>query len=112
RPYIKALRVRDAQQIEREAGAYGSATGILLDTFHKDLAGGTGQAFDWSLIPVEMKKPLILAGGLNPDNVRSAVQQVRPFAVDVSGGVEKSRGIKDPSRIRSFINEVNNAVIS
>jgi len=112
RPYIKALRVRDKQQIETQVKEYTDARAILLDTYQKDMAGGTGQSFDWSLIPEAMEKPVILAGGLNPDNVRSAIQQVRPYAVDVSGGVETDKGVKDANRIKSFINEVNNAVNS
>ncbi|MCG8325612.1 MAG: phosphoribosylanthranilate isomerase [Thiotrichales bacterium] len=110
-PYIKAIKARDRQQIEQQMRAFPSASAILLDTWDKDLAGGTGQLFDWSLIPETREKPLILAGGLNPDNVRFAVQQVRPYAVDVSGGVEASKGIKDHDRINMFINEVKHAVI-
>ncbi len=112
RPYIKAIRVRDAAGLTAQIGQYPGARALLLDAYHKDLAGGTGQTFDWSMIPENMEKPLILAGGLNPDNVRSAIEQVRPYAVDVSGGVELAKGIKDPDRIKSFINEVNNAVFS
>ena len=110
RPYIKALRVQDANQILSQVGEFPDARAILLDTYSKDMAGGTGQTFDWSLIPKNIDKPVILAGGLKPDNVRSAILQVRPYAVDVSGGVEAAKGIKDPDKIRSFINEVNNAI--
>lgn len=112
RPYIKALHVKDKQQVATQAREYTEARAILLDTHHQDIAGGTGQSFDWSLIPEAMEKPVILAGGLNPDNVRSAIQQVRPYAVDVSGGVEAAKGIKDANRIKLFISEVNNAVNS
>lgn len=111
RPYIKALRVQSRDQVIEQSRQYSSACALLLDTWNRDLAGGTGQQFDWSLIPDELDKPLILAGGLNPDNVRTAILQVKPYAVDVSGGVEASRGNKDPEKIKSFINEVNNAVI-
>ncbi|MNN80751.1 N-(5'-phosphoribosyl)anthranilate isomerase [compost metagenome] len=71
--------------------------------------GGTGEAFDWSLVPAHLSKPIILAGGLSPDNVAQAIQQVRPYAVDVSGGVEQAKGIKDPARIEAFIRAVKQA---
>lgn len=68
--------------------------------------GGTGQIFDWSLIPKHLPKPIILAGGLTADNVRQAIAEVQPYAVDVSGGVEHSKGIKDPEKMRAFIAQV------
>ena len=70
------------------------------------MPGGTGEAFDWSLIPVGLSKPIILAGGLNPANVGAAIGQVRPYAVDVSGGVEQGKGIKDHDKIRAFMQAV------
>jgi phosphoribosylanthranilate isomerase len=79
---------------------------VLLDTYVEGVPGGTGEAFDWSLIPQGLSKPLILAGGLTPENVAGAVAQVKPYAVDVSGGVEASKGIKDHAKIRAFIKAV------
>ncbi len=104
RPYIKALRMKDGVDIEYQARQYPSAAGILLDSYQPGLPGGTGQAFDWTRIPV-LEQPLILAGGLNPANVRAAIQSAHPYAVDVSGGVEAAKGIKDHLKMAAFINE-------
>ncbi|VXC37161.1 N-(5'-phosphoribosyl)anthranilate isomerase [Pseudomonas sp. 8Z] len=109
RPYIKALRVRADQDVAALMAPYTGACGILLDTFVEGVPGGTGAAFDWSLVPSEAGKPVILAGGLTPDNVAQAIAQVRPYAVDVSGGVEAAKGIKDASRIQAFLNAVRAA---
>lgn len=106
RPYIKALRVKAGDDIAAAVDAYPSASGVLLDTYVEGVPGGTGEAFDWSLIPQTLSKPLILAGGLTPENVADAVARVKPYAVDVSGGVEASKGIKDHAKIRAFINAV------
>ncbi|WP_454255003.1 phosphoribosylanthranilate isomerase [Pseudomonas sp. Marseille-Q8238] len=106
RPYIKALRVRAGDDIAAQMAQYPSASGILLDTFVEGVPGGTGEAFDWALVPHDLPKPVILAGGLSPENVRAAIARVRPYAVDVSGGVEASKGIKDADKIRLFIREV------
>ncbi|CAI8950763.1 MULTISPECIES: phosphoribosylanthranilate isomerase [Pseudomonas] len=106
RPYIKALRVKAGDDIAAAVDAYPSASGVLLDTYVEGVPGGTGEAFDWSLIPQQLSKPLILAGGLTPDNVADAVARVKPYAVDVSGGVEASKGIKDHAKIRAFIDAV------
>lgn len=105
RPYIKALRMKDGVNIEKLARQYPSAAGILLDSYQPGLPGGTGQTFDWKHIP-SLEQPLILAGGLNPANVRTAIQVVRPYAVDVSGGVEAAKGLKDEQKMAAFINEV------
>ena len=106
RPYIKALRVKAGDDIAAACAAYASASGILLDTYVEGVPGGTGQAFDWSLIPQGLSKPIILAGGLSVQNVAQAIAQVQPYAVDVSGGVEKSKGIKDHDKIRAFMQAV------
>ncbi|RJG13791.1 phosphoribosylanthranilate isomerase [Pseudomonas cavernicola] len=106
RPYIKALRVKPGDDIAAQAAQYSQASGILLDTYVAGVPGGTGESFDWSLVPHALSKPIILAGGLCAENVRAAIQQVRPYAVDVSGGVEASKGIKDAEKIRAFIREV------
>ncbi|MGY2281502.1 phosphoribosylanthranilate isomerase [Pseudomonas monsensis] len=103
RPYIKALRVKAGDDIAAAVAACPGASGVLLDTYVEGVPGGTGEAFDWSLIPPDLSKPLILAGGLTPENVADAVARVRPYAVDVSGGVEASKGIKDHAKIRAFI---------
>lgn len=106
RPYIKALRVRPGENIAACCAEYNQASGILLDTYVPGVPGGTGEAFDWSLVPADLGKPVILAGGLTADNVRAAIAQVSPYAVDVSGGVEASKGVKDAEKIRAFIREV------
>ena len=103
RPYIKALRVKAGDDIAAQVARYPSAQGILLDAYVEGVPGGTGEAFDWSLIPQALSKPLILAGGLRPDNVAEAVSRVRPYAVDVSGGVEASKGVKDVEKVDAFI---------
>ncbi|KPG98821.1 phosphoribosylanthranilate isomerase [Pseudomonas sp. RIT-PI-r] len=109
RPYIKALRVKAGDDIAAAVDAYPSASGVLLDTYVEGVPGGTGEAFDWSLIPQGLSKPLILAGGLTPENIADAVARVKPYAVDVSGGVEASKGIKDHAKIRAFINAARKA---
>jgi phosphoribosylanthranilate isomerase len=108
RPYMKAIRVRTAENIECAVQQYPDAKALLLDAYVEDLPGGTGQAFDWRLIP-PLSIPWVLAGGLNAKNVADAINQIKPFAVDISGGVEESKGIKDRQKIKEFINEVRNA---
>ncbi|KEQ13100.1 N-(5'-phosphoribosyl)anthranilate isomerase [Endozoicomonas numazuensis] len=109
RKYIKALRVRPGTSIEECAAAYPGACGLLLDSYRKGVPGGTGEAFDWQLIPDNLDKPIILAGGLNPENVSQAIEQVAPYAVDVSSGVESGveneRG-KDPEKMKAFVEAV------
>lgn len=107
RRWIKAVRVQDAGQIERAFAEYRSASGLLVDAWDPEHYGGTGHSFNWDLIPAGRPLPLILAGGLSSDNVFRAVEQVKPWAVDVSGGVEKSKGIKDIEKISDFIKEVH-----
>lgn len=109
RPYIKALRVRPGEDVAAAMAPYAGAQGILLDTFVEGVPGGTGASFDWSLVPEDAAKPIILAGGLDADNVAAAIRQVRPHAVDVSGGVEASKGIKDAGKIRAFVRAVRDA---
>jgi phosphoribosylanthranilate isomerase len=107
RPWIKAIQVRAGLDFEAIAGQYAGARALLVDTWHPTLAGGTGHRFDWNLIAGARTYPLVLAGGLDAANVAQAIQQVSPYAVDVSGGVESSKGIKDIAKIREFIAEVS-----
>ena len=106
RPYVKAVQMRDSIDIHSLADEYHDASGILLDAYHPDAIGGTGQCFNWELIPEACSRPIILAGGLEPGNVRRAVETVRTYAVDVSSGVESSKGIKDTEKMTVFVNEV------
>lgn len=106
RRFIKAVRVKPGVSLASIEAAYPDASGLLLDTYVSGTPGGTGQAFDWNLIPQGLQAPLVLAGGLNAANVADAISQVHPYAVDVSGGVEASKGIKDPSKILEFVREV------
>lgn len=105
-PYIKAIRVKPDTDLLQYAQRYGAAKGLLLDTYAADMPGGTGHAFDWQLIPQQLSLPLILSGGLNPDNVARAIKQTQPWAVDVSSGVEASKGIKDEKKIIAFMRGV------
>ncbi|HEB59442.1 MAG TPA: phosphoribosylanthranilate isomerase [Gammaproteobacteria bacterium] len=111
RPYIKAMRIDNGgEQTPDIAGfckLYAGARGILLDTYQAGRPGGTGETFDWDCIPTGLDMPLILAGGLDADNVAEAIARVRPWAVDVSGGIEAEKGIKDSERMRAFMHEVN-----
>ncbi len=108
-PWLKAARVRPGVDLLQYAALYADACGLLLDAWHESAHGGTGERFDWSLIPRRLPLPVILAGGLGPGNVAEAVRAVRPWAVDVSSGVEQARGIKDAARIQAFMKEVRNA---
>jgi phosphoribosylanthranilate isomerase len=103
RPYIKAVRVNQDTDLLKCAADFDAACGLLLDAYVPGVPGGTGARFDWSLIPANLPRPIVLSGGLTPENVAEAVQQVRPWAVDVSSGVEASKGIKDPRKIAQFI---------
>jgi len=105
--WIKAVRVRNRGDIEQAFRDYFRASGILVDAWVADTYGGTGQSFNWDLIPSVRPLPLILAGGLASDNVAAAVQQVRPWGVDVSGGVESGKGIKHTAKMTDFISEVH-----
>ncbi len=107
RPYFRALRMQRGLDIAALAAQYTGAQGVLLDAWVPGVHGGTGECFDWARIPENLAKPLILAGGLKADNVGQAVQQVQPWAVDVSGGVEASHGIKDAEKVRKFLYAVH-----
>ncbi|MBS1156586.1 MAG: N-(5-phosphoribosyl)anthranilate isomerase [Proteobacteria bacterium] len=102
RPYLKAVRVKPALDLLEYAARYADARGILVDTYVPQAPGGTGETFDWSLLPQHFPLPLVLSGGLHPGNVSEAIRRVRPWAVDVSSGVESSKGIKDVAKIAAF----------
>jgi len=105
-PYIKALPATEQFDIRATEQRYASAQALLLDTPHPSLHGGTGQVFDWSRFPKSARLPLILAGGLTADNVADAIKHTHAYAVDVSGGVEQQKGIKDPARMAAFVEGV------
>lgn len=112
-PFIKAIRVKSDTNLVQCAKDFSASKALLLDTYAEGVAGGTGHVFDWNLIPKELtslrqsdQPPVILAGGLNVQNVAQAITQVEPYAVDVSGGVEISKGIKDPAKIAAFMQQV------
>ncbi len=109
RPYIKAIKMSQGVDLTKVMNVYHDAAAILLDACVEGVAGGTGQVFDWHLVPATVEKPVILAGGLNSDNVAGAIAQVKPYAVDVSGGVEQDTGIKSIEKMKAFIGEVVNA---
>lgn len=109
KPYIKAVKMHPDVNVRQQASKYAAAAALLLDTYQEGRHGGTGQTFDWSRIPEDLHKPLILAGGLTPANVAEAVMRTRPYAVDVSGGVETGKGIKDARKMAEFIREVRDA---
>ena len=106
RPYIKAVRVKADTNLIQYADEFFDAKALLLDAYAEGLPGGTGQSFDWSLIPSNLAKSVILAGGLNAENVAQAINAVQPYAVDVSGGVEVAKGIKDVYKIKRFMQQV------
>lgn len=106
RPWIKAIRMRDDVDLKQVAMDYTDASALLLDAYTPGIPGGTGESFDWDRIPAELSRKIILAGGLTPDNVTEAIHSSRPYAVDVSGGVEATRGIKDADKIARFMRGV------
>jgi phosphoribosylanthranilate isomerase len=107
-PYLKAARMRPGVDLVEFARAFASARALLLDTY-VEAYGGAGQVFDWSLVPESLSRPIVLAGGLTAENVGEAIRQLRPWAVDVSSGVEQAKGIKDAAKIAAFIAAVKNA---
>lgn len=106
RPYIKAIRMAEGIDLPQLAQIYGNASALLLDTYQVGVPGGTGQIFDWDRIPEGLPKAVVLAGGLTPENVIQAVMKVRPYAVDVSGGVEQTKGVKDVAKMAAFMRGV------
>lgn len=108
-PFIKAVSMGPGVDVGQYAERFHGAAGLLLDAWQPAKRGGTGETFDWSIIPGGLDMPLVLAGGLTPANVGEAVTRVRPFAVDVSSGVESSGGIKDRERLAAFVAAVRTA---
>lgn len=109
RPYLKAIRVKPGVDLVECALRYHDAVALLLDAYVEGQPGGTGQRFDWQLIPRTLSRPIVLSGGLDADNVGWAMDTVRPSAVDVSSGVEKAKGIKDGAKIAAFMEGVRRA---
>ena len=105
-PYIKAVRIRSGIDLLQYATQYSSSNGLLLDSYVEGVPGGTGRTFEWSLIPENLSLPLILSGGLHPENVCAAIRKAKPWAVDVSSGVEITKGIKDADKIAAFMTGV------
>lgn len=109
RPYMKAVPMGSVGDAVRYASAYADASGFLLDSHAAETTGGRGETFDWSRVPGSLARAIVLAGGLNAENVASAISVVRPYAVDVSSGIESAPGIKDASKMRAFIAAVRAA---
>lgn len=115
RPYIKAIRMQEATDLVTVSQSYIGARGLLLDTYVKGVPGGTGEAFNWQWVSENERRdksllPIILAGGLKAENVSESIRVVRPWAVDVSGGVEDAPGQKSEDKIQQFINAVNSTI--
>jgi phosphoribosylanthranilate isomerase len=105
--YLKAVRMQEGMDVTELARQYHDAAGLLLDAYHPGVKGGTGNRFDWGLIPKWCDLPMILAGGLDATNVKVAIEKVRPYALDVSSGVETIKGIKDKEKIAAFMSAVH-----
>ena len=110
-PYIKAISLKDGINLLEYCQLFVSSSAILIDTYSHEMRGGTGKTFNWDLIPKNLPLPLIIAGGLDSKNVSSLINSVNPYGVDVSGGVEIDKGIKDLSMMKNFVLGVNNAAI-
>ena len=108
-PYLRAVRVRAGVDLLQYARDFDSAKALLLDAFQEGVHGGTGVIFDWAMIPPKLPLPIVLSGGLTPANVGDAIRRVKPWAVDVSSGVETAKGIKDAAKIAAFISGARNA---
>lgn len=106
KPYMKAIRMKPGLDISEIARQHPQASALLLDAYHPGIKGGSGCQFDWDLIPKQCTLPVILAGGLESNNAKQAVQTVRPYALDVSSGVESSKGIKDVAKMAAFIQAI------
>ncbi|MEA3404323.1 MAG: phosphoribosylanthranilate isomerase [Pseudomonadota bacterium] len=109
-PYMKAIRMQETTDLNEIAIQFESACGILLDAYKPGVPGGTGEQFNWGWVPQEFSKPIILAGGLKAENVKQAIQTVQPWAVDISGGVEASKGLKSADKVKLFMQQVMSTV--
>ena len=109
RPWVKAVRMREDTDLHAIKREYAGASALLLDAYQPGKPGGTGAVFDWRAIPAELASEIVLAGGLSAENIETAIQQVKPYAVDVSGGVEQQKGIKDANKIAAFMCGVKSA---
>jgi phosphoribosylanthranilate isomerase len=109
RPYLKAIRMRPDLDVEKAIAHYPNASGILLDAYRPGIPGGTGETFDWQRVPKDSAKPIVLAGGLTPENVAQAINTTQVYGVDVSGGVESSPGKKDAQKVQTFIHNAKRA---
>ena len=105
-PFIKSVGVSSETDLKKISNDFSKASALLLDSYSSNTYGGTGTPFDWTLACVEIELPVILAGGLNPDNIAEAISQVKPYAVDASSGVESAKGVKDIDKIKSFISNI------
>ena len=110
-PYIKAISFKGGINLLECCQLFASSSAILIDTYSKEMRGGTGKTFNWDLVPKKLPLPLIIAGGLDSENVSLLINSVNPYGVDVSGGVELSKGIKDHNMMKNFVLGVNNAAI-
>jgi phosphoribosylanthranilate isomerase len=110
-PYIKAISFQDGVNLLECCQLFASSSALLIDTYSTKMRGGTGKTFNWDLIPKQLPLPLIVAGGLDSENVSSLINSVNPYGVDVSGGVELEKGIKDHNMMKNFVLGVHNATI-
>lgn len=110
KPYMKAVRMQRHVDVAAVAEQYHDASALLLDAYQPGIKGGSGHCFDWSLIPRHCNLPIVLAGGLTPENAAQAVFEVHPYALDVSSGVETEKGIKDAAKMAAFIQKTNKAI--
>lgn len=108
--YMKAVRMREDTDLQALERRYATASGLLLDAYKPGVPGGTGEQFNWEWVPSDCTLPIILAGGLTPDNVVQAIRKVEPWAVDVSGGVEATKGVKAPDTVKLFMQQVMSTV--
>ena len=110
-PYIKATSFQDGVNLLEYCKLFTSSSAILIDTYSENMRGGTGKTFNWDLLPKELPLPLIVAGGLDSDNVSSLINSINPYGVDVSGGVESDKGVKDYTMMKNFVLGVHNATV-
>ena len=110
-PYIKATSFQDGVNLLEYCKLFTSSSAILIDTYSENMRGGTGKTFNWDLLPKELPLPLIVAGGLNSGNVSSLINSINPYGVDVSGGVESDKGVKDYTMMKNFVLGVHNATV-